>query len=189
MPTGRWRCFVAAPMPDDLRQALADARRSWMTRPDLAPMRWTEPAGWHLTLGFIGSVEAERIGSLRGLVRALARRHATMRLATGGLGAFPSPARARVAWYGVADEPALVALADDLAASLDLERAGPFRAHVTLGRPRSGPLDLRQWLADDGPAAPHGTWAVERIALMRSHLGRGPARYETLEEMDLGGKS
>jgi 2'-5' RNA ligase len=45
-------------------------------------------------------------------------------------------------------------------------------------------VDLRSWLAS--ASAPEGELVADRIQLMRSHLGRGPARYETLAAMKLG---
>ncbi len=53
-----------------------------------------------------------------------------------------------------------------------------FRGHVTLarveGRARPPLTDL-----------PVSTWPVATFALVRSHLGGGPARYETVAEWEL----
>jgi hypothetical protein len=38
------------------------------------------------------------------------------------------------------------------------------------------------------PAAP-GTLRVDRLVLFRSHLGRGPAHYEAIATVPLGGTS
>jgi 2'-5' RNA ligase len=57
-----------------------------------------------------------------------------------------------------------------------------FRAHLTLGRARSGgtvvPLVGTRWSA---------SFPVDRVCLVESHRGSGPARYETLAEQPLGG--
>jgi 2'-5' RNA ligase len=104
-----------------------------------------------------------------------------MRLPAGGLGAFPVPARARVAWYAIGDPAShLARLARDLGSELGIEVGEPFRPHVTMARARRGPVDLRNWLADAAVAAPTTTVAADAIELMRSHLGGGPAAYETL---------
>lgn len=111
-----------------------------------------------------------------------------MQLTAGGVGAFPMPARGRVAWYAVDDaDRRLADLAHDLGAALRVEVGDPFRPHITLARARRGPVDLRPWLADAAEAAPVATIAVDRIELMRSHLRRGPAAYETLASMPLTG--
>ena len=183
--TERWRCFVAAPVPPDLRASLADAVAPRRTDDAL---RWSAPESWHLTLAFLGAVDPETVEKVRPQVSRVAGRHAPMRLVTGGIGAFPSASRARVVWYGVEDpDGRLAALAGDLARSLRLEAGSPFRAHVTLARVRRGPADLRGWLSEASASAPTGTLELRQLALMRSHLGQGAPRYETLVTMELGG--
>lgn len=101
--TERWRCFVAVPIGETLRSSLEDARAPWLERPDLQELRWTDPARWHLTLAFLGDVEPERVPRVIERAADVARRHAPLRLPTGGLGAFRSPSEGRVAWYGIGD--------------------------------------------------------------------------------------
>lgn len=186
--TERWRCFVAVPLDASVRTALERARQPWLDRPDLAGVRWSEPAAWHLTLAFLGEVDASMLPEVASAARSVAGRHGPMRLPAGGVGAFPVPARARVAWYAIDDPQShLSDLARDLGAALRVEVADPFRPHVTLARARREPVDLRRWLADAAVSAPATTIAVDRIELMRSHLGRGPAAYEILAPIPLTG--
>ena len=184
--TERWRCFVAAPLEASVRAALEHAREPWLARPDLRGLRWTDPAAWHLTLAFLGDVEASAVPDLAAAVREAAGRHDPMRLPAGGAGAFPGPARARVAWYGIADPQSRLAdLARELGVALRVGVGDPFRPHVTLARARRAPVDLRRWITDATVAAPSTTIAVERLELLRSHVGREPAAYETLASMPL----
>ncbi len=181
MTDDRWRCFVAVPIGEALRadlRTLVDARR------DLDGLRWTDPDGWHITLAFLGPIHAAAVPGLTECLTSVAVQ-SSMSFQSGGLGAFPTPARARVAWYGVEDAGGrLAGFADDVARALDLRVTQPFRAHVTLARSRRRPMDLRAWLAS--ASAPEGVVDVDRIALMRSHVGGGPARYETLSTIPLG---
>ena len=150
-------------------------------------MRWADPEGWHLTLAFLGPIDAASIPELVEQLAAVAQAHPTTRSATGGLGAFPTPAHARVAWYGVEDADGRVShLASAVAVALALDGDGPrpFRPHLTLARARREAADLRAWLAS--ASAPEGILITDRIELMRSQPGRGPARYETLAAMSLG---
>ena len=186
--TERWRCFVAVPLDASVRTALERARAPWLERPDLAGLRWTEPSAWHLTLAFLAGVDASAVPEVTSATRAVAAHHASMQLPAGGVGAFPAPARAKVAWYAVGDpEGRLADLARDLGATLRVEVGDPFRPHVTLARARRAPVDLRGWIADGGEVVPSTTILVDRIELMRSHRGRGPAAYETLASMPLTG--
>lgn len=183
--TERIRCFVAIPVGDDLRARLGHALVRWRERPDLAGLRWSDPAGLHLTLAFVGDVSVERVRRLAATLAEVAAAADGVRpLPTGGLGAFPSAERARVAWYGVRDEgDHLARLALAVRTALGAMDAGPFRAHITLARSARRPVDLRGWLRDSTP--PDALLSVERIELMRSVLGRGPARYETLASAPL----
>jgi RNA 2',3'-cyclic 3'-phosphodiesterase len=106
-----------------------------------------------------------------------------------GLGAFPSPARPRVLWAGVAEgAEAAGVLAGRIDAALtplgfDRERR-PFSAHVTLGRvrtPRAQPR-LAGALAVGGPA---GRQRVTHVSLMRSDLSPRGARYTELAALPL----
>jgi 2'-5' RNA ligase len=183
----RWRCFVAVPIGESLRADLRAAVDAWRDDPALAGMRWTDPEGWHLTLAFLGPIQAESVPELVERLAAVAAAHPPSWSATGGLGAFPTPARARVTWYGVEDgEGRLARLASAVAVALalDVDESRPLRPHLTLARARRGPLDLRPWLAF--ATAPAGILVTDRIELMRSHTGTGPARYETLAAMNLG---
>jgi len=185
MSDERWRCFVAIPIGEELRDELRAAVEHWRARDEQAGLRWTDPQAWHVTLAFLGSIDP---ASVRGVVERLATvaaAHPATRSATGGLGAFPTPARARVAWYGIEDAHGRLArLAADVAVALELDASRPLRPHLTLARARREPVDLRSWLAS--ASAPTGVLAADRIELMRSHTGRGPARYETLSALKLG---
>lgn len=181
--TESWRCFVAVPIGPELRAALATSVADWCRMPDLAGLRWAEPEAWHLTLAFLGDIPAADLPRLNAALEAAGRGHEVGELRTGGLGAFPSASRARVAWCGVADPfGRLSALAESVREALAL-RGEPFRAHVTLARARSAPVDLRRWVASPVPDI---RVPVDRVELMRSHLGQGPARYEVLASVALG---
>jgi 2'-5' RNA ligase len=184
MSDERWRCFVAIPLGEELRTDLAAAVDEWRARPDLAGLRWSDAASWHVTLAFLGSIEPAVVRDLKARLADAVDAHALVQRPTGGVGGFPSAARSRVAWYGVGDpDGALADLAGDVRRAAGVEDAA-FRGHVTLARARRGPVDLRAWVQDAD--APAGVLGVNRVQLMRSRLGRGPAQYEVLESFALG---
>lgn len=187
MSGDRWRCFVAVSLDDALRDDLAEAVATWRRRPDVAELRWSEPSGWHLTIAFLGAADPAGVPRLLERLGNAAADHRPMRLTTGGLGGFPSAARARVAWLGVADpDGALGSLARDVRAALELDVGAPFRGHITLARSRRAPVDLRGWVASATDAAPSRSIEVDRLTLMRSHVGGGAARYDPLGSVPLG---
>ena len=184
----RWRCFVAVPVGDELQASLGVAIATWREDPRTDGLRWVGPEALHLTLAFLGSVEPEAVAGITDRVERASARHAPMTRTTGRLGAFARPGSARVLWYGVHDtDGALGTLATDLDEALGLGQTEPYRPHVTLARARRRSVDLRGWIEAASATAPEGTLGVQTLHLMRSHLGRGPARYENLATFPLAG--
>jgi 2'-5' RNA ligase len=58
----------------------------------------------------------------------------------------------------------------------------PFHPHLTLSRIRP-PSDVRSIVDEEL----HLTWRCERLVVYRSHLGRGGARYEAIDSIELIG--
>jgi RNA 2',3'-cyclic 3'-phosphodiesterase len=186
--TEAWRCFVAVPIDDLTRAALSASVAGWRHEPPVDAMRWADPDGWHLTLAFLGDVDPSDVPTISDAVREVAAVHQRTEVATARIGAFPRPSSTRVLWYGVADPyGALATLAGALALALRLPLDEPFRAHITLARTRRRPIDLRGWIDHASASAPEGRMSVESVTMVRSVLGAGPARYETLAELPLGG--
>jgi 2'-5' RNA ligase len=189
LPSGErpWRLFVAVPIGEQLRAELGaavDCLRAEDPERDGA-FRWTDPPGWHVTLAFLGATSPDAVPSIGEALRAAAAGIPPFRVATGGLGAFPSLRRARVVWYRVVDpEGRLKPLAQAVRQELAMDDGGPFRAHLTVARARAergAPLDTGLL----GAKLPEGEISVDRLVLYRSHLGRGPASYESLVEVPL----
>ena len=186
--TERWRCFVAVPIPDELRADLATAVERWRTDPRTDGLRWADVSGLHLTLTFLGGMDPRGVPAVEERIRSVATGHRPFAVRGGRLGAFHRAGSVRVLWYGVEDPDGMLsALAGDLSAALDVPFEEAFRPHVTVARVRRRPVDLRGWIEPASLEAPAGRLQVGRIRLMRSHLGGGPARYETLASIPLIG--
>ena len=185
-----WRCFVGVPIGDELRDELTRYVDRLKQPPEARSVRWVDAAGMHLTLAFLGSLAPDTIPAITKSLRDVARGHEPFAVPTGGVGAFPSPRDMRVLWYGV-DDPGgrLASLAADVASRLRLD-AAPFRPHLTLARSIAGGRGHVSMATLVGAAGepPHGQISVDRIQLYRSHLGKGPARYEVLGTAALGTK-
>lgn len=184
------RTFVALNLRPDLRAALHAAG---------APLReavgravsWTAADALHVTLKFLGERPDAFADDLASRLRAPVGREPAFDLRLGGVGAFPSLARPRILWVGVAANPTLARLyhhVEDASEALGAAREQrPFHPHVTLGRVRQGGrLDGRA-LARAAEAV--GFRAVERVRsldVMESLLGRGGARYRVAAAIPLG---
>jgi RNA 2',3'-cyclic 3'-phosphodiesterase len=180
------RTFVALALPAEVRAALADLTRD-LPRPPRG-LRWGSLAQAHLTLSFLGDLDDTDLQATRGAARAVAAGATPFVAALAGLGAFPRPERARVAWVGWGEgSDAVVALQAVLLAALgrpsDARR--PFAPHVTIARARE-PVDARRWLG----AAPSWTgppWRVDGLDVMASELAPGGAIHRRLERCPFGG--
>jgi len=164
------RTFVAIELPGAVRDRLGEVSRSLA---HMGPrIRWVRPHSLHITLKFIGDVDASRIPELVEVVGRVSSAHDPFQLATTEVGGFPSVSKARVVWVGLRGHlESLARLQRDVEASLaqlEIPRdRRPFSPHVTLGRARRGPVDIGS--PDAGSAKP--TWfGVDRITLMQSEL-------------------
>jgi 2'-5' RNA ligase len=180
-----WRCFVAVPLPVELRRELA----AWVARLRndaalAAAWRWSDAEGWHLTLAFLGATPPDAVP---GITERLAGDIAELdgfSVTAGGIGGFAGRSRARVLWYGVHDnERRLAGLARVVRAATGVDEGDAFRPHVTLARARDRRGAPLPSLPVEG--LPAGEIPIASMSLMRSHLGRGPAHYETLAEIPL----
>lgn len=171
------RLFAALPLPEAPRARLADAVASleWLHW----PVKWVGRDHYHLTLKFFGEVEPGRVDAIAGMLTEAARNLPALDLALDGLGAFPTPQRARVLWAGLVGPPDLELLQDRVergseALGFPLEGKA-FRPHVTLGRVRERER-LPAGAADRLEAARvAGSFLVESVVLFESILTpRGP---------------
>lgn len=153
--------------------------------PGASELRWTEQAGWHFTLAFMGEVDDALVPELRRRLAEAARRTEAFSLRLRGGGHFGGRALWAGAAEGVAELRRLAERADAAArrSGLPMEEHRAYRPHLTLARTRTE-TDLAPYAtALDGF---EGTpWEVGELALVRSRLplaglrGEQP-RYETL---------
>jgi RNA 2',3'-cyclic 3'-phosphodiesterase len=147
----------------------------------------------HLTLRFLGEVDAERNGSICSALEPVARRHNPFALRLEGIGAFPSRDRPRVVWLGVTrGREEIVALARDVRAALETEfgsEEGEFVPHLTWFRVRSRAdraMADELFLGTRPTPAPREV-SVDRFVLKESRLGPRGATHRTVQEFRLAG--
>jgi len=185
----RLRLFVAADLPPDLLAALDESLASLRSSPEFATARWTVPANQHVTLKFLGWVDAGTVDPVLESLAAVASSHELAAITVTGLGAFPSERRARVLWAGLHDPAGLLsALASDLDRALTPlgfePETRPFRPHLTLARFKP-PASIAGVLSEV-PEVSEPSFEVNRVHLYRSHLHPRGARYEILRSLPLG---
>ena len=103
------RTFVAIAVPDLLGAKLTRLQR--LLAPEIPGARWSETPPFHLTLAFLGDVADVDLKPVCEAVAEASADFEPFELRLEGLGVFPDPARARVAWVGLTG-PGLSALAE-----------------------------------------------------------------------------
>lgn len=181
------RAFIAIPLPDAVLIALARWQESLRSASDSSPkdasiVKWVRPEGIHLTLKFLGEINAAKVEQVITALTPVGNFPA-LTLEVKGLGCFPNCERPRVLWAGVIAPRAL----PDFAAKIESALSGlgfpaekrSFSPHLTLarfgdGRPqpwiKSAVRESNGWIA--------GRFEVSEFCLFESQLIPGaPARY------------
>lgn len=125
------RLFTALDVPDPIRDRYAACRDD-----DALDARWSPPANDHVTVRFIGEVDADTLPRYRDAMASVAAR--PVPLAPYGLDVLPSRRTPRVLVVGMDRTDALLnlytALSDALAELGLKPQDRPYRPHVTLAR-------------------------------------------------------
>lgn len=185
------RLFAAVLPPAGAVAELAATVDRLRALPGADDLRWTERAGWHFTLAFMGEVDDELLPELKERLARAARRTAPFPLRVHGGGHFGD----RALWAGAAggiDELRLLAERCHAAArrsGIAMEEHRRYTAHLTIARRRTaGGFGA---YTDELGGFEGTAWVVEQLALVRSNLpvsgvpGEQP-RYESVGMWNLG---
>ena len=167
------RLFIAIQLPEDIRENLALICRG------LPGVRWTAPENLHLTLHFLGEVEAEARLDLCDALDSL--ESPVFELSLNGVGRFISEKKPRALWVGIEKVDVLFDLHKKIerivsAAGFKADRR-EFHPHITIARPKTVPegrLNQYMELYSDFSSSP---FEVKEIYLMSSILKPQGAIY------------
>ena len=186
------RLFFAVELPAEVRSRVARYAEGLRARaPADVRASWERAEKLHLTLKFIGEVEAERAEGLKIAAASACAGGEPFAVTIAGTGAFPPRGAPRVLWLGVADSGGGLArlharLEEECAAEAFPREQRPFRPHLTLARLRApaGAARLAHLhsCSDFGPE----TFTVGELVLVRSELGPGGSRHTPLSRHALG---
>ncbi|MFL6256134.1 MAG: RNA 2',3'-cyclic phosphodiesterase [Pyrinomonadaceae bacterium] len=182
------RLFFAVELPGEIREAAAAHAARLRHEFPAARASWTRPESLHLTLKFLGEVEAIRLDALQHAAVTAAAALAPFALTIEGAGTFPPRGTPRVLWLGVGGDSAQLSR---LQFRLDREgvyvgfprESKPFRPHLTLARLRAFQRpEVVAALSEAHRRTPFGphVFQVSDFVLMRSELGPGGSRYTPL---------
>src|SRR5262245_52579678 len=95
------RLFIAIPLPEPVRHEIETAQSELKRALPDHCVRWTRRGQFHLTLKFLGNVEAHRVDELTGNLRQVSVGFAPLRLRAERIGFFPDMRYPRVIWAWV----------------------------------------------------------------------------------------
>jgi len=187
------RSFIAISLPEEVKSSLA-RMQAGLKSGSRAPVKWVDPAMMHLTLKFLGNVDAGIIGGVAAALGEACRGIAPFRLEMDGPGVFPNPRSVRVVWAGLGGELEKLNLLqqhiDAALAPLGFRaEARSFTPHLTLARVRDEARpEERQRLGElvtGAAAAPGHSFNVDAVHLMKSQLMRTGPVYTRLASVSL----
>jgi len=183
------RLFIALPLPKEIEEALG--KIVFVLKQKSGRVKWVAPKNTHLTVKFLGEVDAGKVESVKTAVRNTAGKFKPVNCSLETLGGFPNLARPRVIWAGLAgDIEILENIVNDIeeeAFKLGFLREEKcFKPHLTLGRIReSYGLDeltnyIKSYHMEPLP------FQMSTLVLFKSTLTPAGPIYDRLLEADLG---
>lgn len=165
------RLFVALwPSPEVIEQLRQ------LERPRIDGLRWTTEDQWHVTLQFLGEANqdamADKLSDARWSTRPLDMR----------LGPEVTMLGKEIVCLP-ASAPGLEKLARQVSEVTGVRRTNRFKGHLTLARARNKVPKAELEKLKGAPF--EAAWTAETVALVRSSLSPGGARYETVAESPL----
>jgi len=182
------RCFIAIGLPDEVKAGLRDIQAQ-LKSGGQASVKWVDPYSIHLTLKFLGGVDAAKIEPITAAMEEAAKEIAPFSLRVEDLGVFPNLKRVQVVWVGVGGEVDKLAhlqqrLESNLAGLGFAPENRRFTPHLTLARVRDrASLGEREGLGEliaGTKFEATRSFPVEAVSLMKSQLTREGAIYSRI---------
>ena len=174
------RLFVGIRPPPPIRDMLIDRMEA------LDGARWQDDDQLHVTLRFVGEVDARMADDLVASLESVDGSPFPLSLA--GVGHFERKGHAHTLWAGLGESEALRRLQSRV--EVACRRAGlppetrKFAPHITIARLNGGTAPIGPWMASQGDLASQ-PWIVDAFILFESHLSATGALYEPVRRYSL----
>lgn len=184
------RTFIAIEIPDEVREKINSLRQE--LGKDRGGVSRVKTKSIHLTLKFLGHVEADRIEPIGRALERAGEGVNPFTLTVGGVGAFPNINSPRVVWVGVAAGEELKRLYENI--EEELEKIGfekerrAFHPHLTLLRIKSRDEGRRlSERIEEMKEGVEAAFSTDEVILFKSKLSPGGAEYSALKRISLKG--
>lgn len=182
------RVFIAIELPDEVKAALTALQNDLrQTRADVA---WTKPDNFHLTLKFLGEMDAKQIPDITNACNDAAASADSFSLQVKDTGVFPNVKQPKVLWASLAGElNQLQSLQRQLDTNLHAlgfaKEPRSFNPHLTLGRVKSrlneAAVTAKLLMAE----LPALSFTVSELVVMQSQLHPTGSIYTPLAHCPL----
>lgn len=183
------RIFVAMKLPDTVINTIGRVQEKLAGH--RLKVRWVKAENVHLTLKFLGDVDAHLFDDIAASVTEAVDGMAPFHLSVKGSGVFPNIRRARVIWLGVSGQ---VAALNELQKSVEKKLSGigfprarrRFTGHLTLGRSK-GAIDASRlsMALDECRTFESETFIIDKVIIFKSDLKSTGAVYTKLRTVSL----
>ena len=189
----RFRLFIAVVIPEVIKAKMEEAQAELRRALPGHGLRWTRREQFHLTLKFLGDVDAARVEALVEAIRAACRGFGALDLRAERVGFFPDLRYPRVVWTGVQDQaerlPRLQQAVDAATREFTTEQEEErFSSHVTLARIKAIRRPETEALGKAAAGLAErvfGQWTAGNVELMRSVLSPQGASHSSLATIAL----
>ncbi len=177
------RCFLAFEIPENIKECLSQASREMAKK--IPGVRWVKPEGQHITIYFFGEISEESVEGIKRVLRECGPYERIM-ASLKAVDAFPGKKRPRVIVATLDEGVDIIrSIYHDIVNRLETmgyekEKRG-YTPHITFGRMKIPAPILERDIVD--LKCPR--FAIDRIVLFKSILGREGASYEPLFALNL----
>ena len=180
------RLFVAVVPTAEVRNELASVITVLQEKGIVA--KWVRPENLHITLKFLGEVEADQVAAIAQSLDITAQLFQPFSCSLTRLGTFPARGQPRVLYMATEQSQRLESVATQLAKSLFMHGfpiEKKFQPHITLGRFR--PAQSAQFRVTDLPEVNvKGILRVSGLSLLQSRLSPQGASYQIVSYHGFG---
>jgi 2'-5' RNA ligase len=186
------RAFLAVDLEPQVLERICQATDGLRER--ITSIRWVPQENLHLTVKFLGNIEAAQVTEIAAALRRHLSPFSRFSINVKGLGVFPERGRPKILWVGLAGKELTELAANVESCLLPLGFAPEqrsFTPHLTIGRwrqfdrpPAALKREVEKW---------RGRWfgesSVNEVILFQSELNPAGSIYRRLEAFALGKSS
>lgn len=152
------------------------------------PIRWVKPENWHLTIKFIGEVDAEKKGKITEILKRTRFQIQPFEIVISGFGKFGRGNDLTIFWAGIEENETLKNIytqVEDVLEKIKISREiREFKPHLTIGRNRK-PFNFKSFtsLMEKNHSQPIARFKSNGFQIYQSMLTSEGPIYTILEEI------